>query len=200
MPVHASQKARDLSQKLHTLFSEHQGDGASEKLENIQVLVSYLAAQAGGYNACCVANSFGKDSPIDLTSKQFHQIVILSQQLTLAIESVVASAVIDSALPHSKEWFQTLLAAASSLGYSSAKTNGYVGDYVSGLVDNLASVTAAEAAGEDFDLSSLSEETKDSFASDLKDSIAGIVALCQDKWSKFFAEKAAAQGQKKDRS
>lgn len=200
MLAEKSPRAEDLSRKLHTLFTAHEGDGADEKLENIRVLITYLAAQAGGYNSCCVANDFGRYSPILLRPEQMHQVAKVSQELSLAIESVVASTLLDPALPHSEQFFATLLTPASNLGYAAAQVHGYVGDYVSGLVSNLASVTAAETVGTSIEFNSLSEETKDSFASDLKDSIAGVVALCQDKWSKFFAEKVAAQGQKKGRS
>ena len=199
MLVEKSPRAEDLSRKLHTLFTAHEGDGAYETLENIKVLVAYLAAQAGGYNSCSLANDFDRYSPILLRPEQTHQVVQVSQNLSLAIESLVASSLIDPALPHSEQFFATLLASASTLGYACAKSHGYVEDYVSGLVNNLASV-AAETVGTSIEFNSLSEETKDSFASDLKDSIAGVVALCQDKWSKFFAEKVAAQGQKKGRS
>lgn len=199
MLAEKSPRAEDLSEKLHKLFAEHQGDGATEKLENIKVLVTYLAAQAGGYNSCCVAGNFDKDSPILLRPDQVRSIVDISRDLTLAIESVVASALLDSALPYSEEWFQTLITPASNLGYASAKTNGYVGDYVEGLINNLGAVIGSEASCNS-NPEQLSEEVIDSFTSDLKDSIAGVVALCQDKWSKFFADKAAAQGQKKGRS
>lgn len=195
-----SPRAEDLNRKLHTLFTAHEGDGADEKLENIKVLVTYLAAQAGGYNSCCAVGDFGKNSPFILRPDQVRQVVQVSQDLSLAIESLVASSLIDPALPHSEQFFETLLASASSLGYASAKSHGYVEDYVSGLVNNLVSVTAAETVGTSIEFNSLSEETKDSFASDLKGSITSIVSLCQDKWSKFFAEKVAAQGQKKGRS
>lgn len=200
MLAEKSPRAEDLSRKLHTLFVEHEGDGADEKLENIKVLITYLVAQAGGYNGCCLTGIFAKGSPMLLSPDQVRQLLKLGQELSLAIESVVASTLIDSALPHSEQFFATLLTPASNLGYAAAQTHGYVEDYVSGLVDNLASVTAAGVVGTSIEFNSLSEETKDSFASDLRDSIAGVVALCQDKWSKFFAEKVAARGQKKGRS
>ena len=131
MRAEKSPRAEDLSQKLHKLFTEHEGDGAGEKLENIKVLINYLTAQAGGYNSCCITGNFAKGSPMILSREQLFQLGQVGQELCLAIESLV-----------------------------------------------------------------------DSFASDLKDSIAGVVALCLDKWSKYFAEKAAAaaQGQKKGRS
>ena len=200
MLAEKSPRAEDLSRKLHTLFTAHEGDGADEKLENIKVLIAYLAAQAGGYNSCCAVGDFGRYSPILLRPEQTHQVVQVSQNLSLAIESLVASSLIDPALPHSEQFFATLLASTSTLGYACAKSHGYVEDYVSGLVNNLAAVTAAETVGTSIEFNLLSEETKDSFASDLKDSIAAAVALCRDKWSKFFAEKVAAQGQKKGRS
>lgn len=202
MRAEKSPRAEDLSQKLHKLFTEHEGDGADEKLENIKVLINYLTAQAGGYNSCCLVGDFAKNSPFLLCPEQLHQVAQVAQNLSVAIESLVASTLLDSALPHSEQFFETLLTPASNLGYAGAKAHGYVGDYVAGLVNNLASVTAAEAVGTSTEFDSLSEETKDSFASDLKDSIAGVVALCLDKWSKYFAEKAAAaaQGQKKGRS
>lgn len=200
MTAEKSPRAEDLSRKLHVLFTAHEGDGADEKLENIKVLINYLTAQAGGYNSCCLVGDFDKNSPFLLRPEQLHQVARVAQNLSVAIESLVASTLLDPALPHSEQFFETLLTPASNLGYASASTHGYVEDYVSGLVSNLATVTAAETVGTSIEFDSLSEETKDSFASDLKGSIAGVIALCQDKWSKFFAEKAAAQGQKKGRS
>lgn len=198
MLAEKSPRAEDLSKKLHNLFAEHQGDGATEKLENIEVLVTYLAAQAGGYNSCCVADSFDKDSPIDLRPDQLLAIVRISKDLTFAIESVVASALLDTALPYSEEWFQTLLTTASNLGYASAKTHGYTEDYIEGLINNLGAVIGSEASW-DVNPSKLSEEVIDSFTSDLKNSIGAAVKQLRDKWSKYFAEKAAAEGQKKGR-
>ena len=102
MLAETSPRAEDLSRKLHTLFTAHGGDGADEKLENIKVLVTYLAAQAGGYNSCCAVGDFGKDSPFLLRPEQMHQVAKVSQNLSLAIESLVASSLIDPALPHSE--------------------------------------------------------------------------------------------------